>query len=68
MAAELDYEVARKKALYGGLIGLDRFYLGDKTLGTWKVVLTCLTLGIYTIPWWVIDYVIITRHKDDWEQ
>lgn len=68
MAAELDYETARKKALYGGLIGLDRRYLGDKGLANAKLILTICTLGIYCVPWWIIDYVIITRHKDDWSQ
>lgn len=68
MAAELDYETARKKALYGGLIGLDRRYLGDKGLANGKLALTICTLGLYGVPWWIIDYVIITRHKDDWSQ
>jgi len=63
-----NYETARKKALYGGLIGLDRRYLGDKGLANTKLIITICTLGIYCVPWWIIDFVIITRHKDDWSQ
>lgn len=65
---KLDYETARKKALQFGLFGVDRRYLGDKGLANTKLALTICTLGLYCVPWWIIDYVIITRHKDDWEQ
>ncbi len=63
-----DYETARKKALYFGLLGADRRYIGDKRLGTAKLVLSICSLGLYGLPWWIADYIIITRHKDDWEE
>ena len=68
VAAKLEYETARKKALFGGLIGLDRRYLGDNGMANGKLVLTICTLGLYCVPWWIIDYITITRHKDDWNQ
>jgi len=68
VAVKLDYETARKKALYFGLFGVDRRYLGDTGLATGKLVLTICTLGLYCVPWWIIDYVIITQHKDNWSQ
>lgn len=68
MAAEIDYETARKKALYFGLFGADRRYIGDTGLAKGKLALTICTLGLYGVPFWIIDYVIITRHKDDWSQ
>lgn len=65
---DLKYEIALKKAIYGGLIGLDRFYLGDKNLGITKLVISCCTLGLYCVPWWIADIIIISRHKEDWAQ
>ncbi len=61
-----DYETARKKALFFGLIGADRRYIGDTGLANGKLALTICTLGLYCIPWWITDIVIITKHKDDW--
>lgn len=62
-----DYETARKKALLFGLIGADRRYIGDTGLANGKLALTICTLGIYCVPWWIIDFLIITKHKNDWD-
>lgn len=65
---KIEYETARKKALFLGLIGADRRYLGDTGLANGKLALTICTLGLYCIPWWIIDFIIITKHKDDWAE
>lgn len=62
------YKTARKRALFFGLFGADRFYIGDQALGTAKLLLTIFTLGIYCVPWWIADNFIITSHKHDWEK
>lgn len=62
------YKIARKKAILFGLFGADRRYIGDVVLGNLKLLLTLFTLGIYGLPWWITDIIIITKHKDDWEE
>ncbi|HJM04703.1 MAG TPA: hypothetical protein QF549_03700 [Candidatus Saccharimonadaceae bacterium] len=62
------YNVALKRSILFGLWGADRRYIGDKGLGTTKLVLTLISFGIYGLPWWIADIIIISKHKDDWEQ
>lgn len=62
------YKIARKKTILFGLFGADRRYIGDTVLGNAKLLTTICTFGIYGVPWWIVDAIIITKHKDDWEQ
>lgn len=62
-----NYETTRKKALLFGLFGADSRYIGDTGLANGKLALTICTLGLYCIPWWITDLIIITKHKDDWD-
>lgn len=63
-----EFETARKKSLLFGLFGADRRYLGDTALGNAKLLVTIFTIGIYGVPWWFIDFLIISSHKNDWDK
>lgn len=64
----INHSSALKRSIFLGLFGVDRFYLGDKGLGTAKLVLTICTFGIYCVPWWIADIIIIANHKSDWKK
>ena len=49
------YMVAWLLSLFLGVLGIDRFYLGNIGLGVAKLLLCWLTGGI----WWLIDFIVI---------
>ena len=62
-ARTVSYEKTLRYAIFLGLIGIDRFYLGDPVKG----ILKLLTLSCYGI-FWIVDIIIIRSHKDDWDE
>lgn len=46
-----DYDTAKALSIFGGLLGLDHFYLRSPTTAFAKIIVNCLTLGL----WWVWD-------------
>lgn len=46
-----DYDTAKALSIFGGLLGLDHFYLRSPTTAFAKIIVNCLTFGL----WWVWD-------------
>ena len=56
------YMVAWLLSLFLGVLGIDRFYMGNIGLGVAKLLLCWLTGGI----WWLIDFlIIVTKNGHD---
>lgn len=60
----INYDTALKYSMFLGWLGVDRFYMGDKGMGTLKI---CLFFFLFIIPW-LVDMAVIRSHKDNWEQ
>ncbi|MFN3820763.1 MAG: NINE protein [bacterium] len=52
-----DFNTVLILSIIGGILGLDRLYLGQLGLGAAKLLLCWLTLGI----WWIIDIFLIRK-------
>lgn len=47
-----------------GMIGVDRFYVGDTGLGIGKLLLTIFTFGMLGWIWWFVDlFLILNRAR-----
>ena len=63
-----NYSTARKLSILG-LLGVDRFYIGDIWLGILKLVLTLSVQGIpIAATWWIVDIFIFKSHKTQWNE
>lgn len=63
------YATAQKLSIFGGLIGLNQFYVGDIWLGILKVLLTLSVQGIpISATWWIVDAILIRTRKNNWQQ
>lgn len=68
---QANYKVAHKLSIFLGAFGIDRFYIGDYWVGGLKLLFTIPIFGglpnglLISIPWWIIDIFIISRHKAD---
>ncbi|MDB5162582.1 MAG: hypothetical protein JWN28_189 [Candidatus Saccharibacteria bacterium] len=65
---ETNYHTAQKLSIFLGLLGVDRFYIGDIWLGILKLLLTISLQGIpFSLVLWIIDIFVIKRHANDWD-
>jgi len=63
------YSATHKLSIFLGLLGADRFYVGDIWLGIFKLLLTLSVQGIpVSATWWIIDIFIIRSHRADWNE
>ena len=47
-----------------GVLGVDRFMMGQVGLGILKLLVTLITLGFGAWIWWIIDIILIaTKHQ-----
>lgn len=71
---KINFKTAQKLSIFLGLFGVDRFYLGHTWLGVLKLIPTISVFGgvfpalLISIPWWVIDAVIVSQHKEDFNE